>query len=370
MISFSKTLDYKELIKQHIERTGIDLYKLVEKGEVIQLEDWHFITKEDFESAETSLAENKKVIDFEVLENTKYLKEHIVERCECMIKTIRNNFNEYYEYFKDNDPDYIDRTYFFLSLKSIFEYPITVIEAYAKYNEYENVHQRIYYQHKMISGFLSDKNQRIKLNEMDFQPFFNKRLFNKDEKLINLFVFIDTQLKNIIDINIQGLNITESIVFRDFLDFLLTFRDYYISAFKDVKLRNIEHFENILKSTTEKKEHGTPPPTFEPQQESKTEPEQQQNPYPRIFTSFQAFQLCQHLMKNNVTKNELADVSCFFHLMVKDEFIFNNIKRKEFLEYLQIEHDIPIEKLRPDGYSITDPKKQIYTTVKNQFQLH
>lgn len=370
MFLSSKEIDYKEAIKRYIERTGNDLYKLVEKGEVIQLEEWHFITKENFESAKRKLAEYQKVIDNDILENSKINKFHIIQLCNHNIERIREQFKEYEKWLIDTDPDFIDCTFLFSFFKTIFEYPKIVIEAYGKYNGYEDTHQRIYYQHEIIFSFLAEKNQRIKLNEMDFQSFFNKRIFKKDEYLINVFMLIDTQLKFIVNIDYPFLHIAESEIFRTYFNFILEIRDYYISAFKDVKLKNIEHFENILKSTPEKKEHGTPPPTVETQQESETESEQQQNPYPRIFTSLEAFQLCKNLMKNNVTKNQLADVSFYFNEMKRDEYIFKNIQQKEFLEYLQIEHDIPLEKLRPDGYNVTDAKKQIYTTVKSQFKLH
>jgi len=94
-----------------------------------------------------------------------------------------------------------------------------------------------------------------------------------------------------------------------------------------------------------------------------TKPE---NPYPRIFVNYEAYSIFTELQKNLVrARYKLADYSFVYRQMLKDKFIYEGIKEKEFRDWLEqsefeIKLDDPLKTLTECS---TDWKNRIYSTI-------
>jgi hypothetical protein len=72
-----------------------------------------------------------------------------------------------------------------------------------------------------------------------------------------------------------------------------------------------------------------------------------QNPYPRIFKSFEAYTTFDNLYNKFENSNQnLANYSFLFHRMKKDNLIYDNIKHIEFIDFLSL-FDIHIDRIKP-----------------------
>jgi hypothetical protein len=75
--------------------------------------------------------------------------------------------------------------------------------------------------------------------------------------------------------------------------------------------------------------------------------EKEENPYPRIFTSFEAYTKFKNLLDEfGNTKENLANYSFVFHRMKRDKLIFDDYQQTQFVFFL-LDFDINISRIKP-----------------------
>nr|WP_315232681.1 hypothetical protein [uncultured Flavobacterium sp.] len=89
------------------------------------------------------------------------------------------------------------------------------------------------------------------------------------------------------------------------------------------------------------------------------------NLYPRIFTSHKAFDKFKKLREEfGNTKQNLSNYSFVYHRMVKDKFIFEDYKQTEFVFFL-LAFDINISRIKPKTQlGNNDLRESIYNSLK------
>lgn len=95
------------------------------------------------------------------------------------------------------------------------------------------------------------------------------------------------------------------------------------------------------------------------------EDESEPNPYPRIFTSIKAFDKFKKLREEFGDGDEdLANYSFVYHRMVKDKFIYDDYKQKEFVFFL-LDFNINIKRIKSKSQlGKTDFRESIYNSLK------
>jgi hypothetical protein len=72
----------------------------------------------------------------------------------------------------------------------------------------------------------------------------------------------------------------------------------------------------------------------------------EENPYPRIFTSIKAFEKFKNLLDEfGNTKENLANYSFVFHRMKRDELIYDDFQKLQFTYFL-LKFDINIDRIK------------------------
>lgn len=91
----------------------------------------------------------------------------------------------------------------------------------------------------------------------------------------------------------------------------------------------------------------------------------EENLYPRIFTSHKGFDKFKKLREEfGNTKQNLSNYSFVYHRMVKDKFIFEDYKQTEFVFFL-LNFDINISRIKPKTQlGNNDLRESIYNSVK------
>lgn len=91
----------------------------------------------------------------------------------------------------------------------------------------------------------------------------------------------------------------------------------------------------------------------------------EENPFPRIFTSPKAFNKFKKLNEEfGDTKQNLSNYSFVYHRMVKDKFIFEDYKQKDFVFFL-LDFDINIDRIKPKTQlGNNDFRESIYNSLK------
>lgn len=91
----------------------------------------------------------------------------------------------------------------------------------------------------------------------------------------------------------------------------------------------------------------------------------EENPYPRIFTSHKGFDQFKKLKEEfGNTKQNLSNYSFIYHRMVKDKLIFEDYKQTEFVFFL-LDFDINISRIKPKTQlGNNDLRESIYNSLK------
>lgn len=91
----------------------------------------------------------------------------------------------------------------------------------------------------------------------------------------------------------------------------------------------------------------------------------EENPYPRIFTSHKAFDKFKKLKEEfGNTKQNLSNYSFVYHRMIKDKLIFEDYKQTEFVFFL-LNFEINISRIKPKNQlGNNDFRESIYNSIK------
>lgn len=91
----------------------------------------------------------------------------------------------------------------------------------------------------------------------------------------------------------------------------------------------------------------------------------EENPYPRIFTSHKAFGKFKKLKEEfGNTKQNLSNYSFVYHRMIKDKLIFEDYKQTEFVFFL-LNFEINISRIKPKNQlGNNDFRESIYNSIK------
>jgi hypothetical protein len=92
------------------------------------------------------------------------------------------------------------------------------------------------------------------------------------------------------------------------------------------------------------------------------------NPYPRIFVDFNAFNIFDKFRKRIEERDQLADFSFLYRIMLKDELIYESIGDSEFRRWLTKAFQIEIDETKQLYLCETKNKKDLYTTIKQQMK--
>lgn len=98
----------------------------------------------------------------------------------------------------------------------------------------------------------------------------------------------------------------------------------------------------------------------------KTKPTDNPNLYPRIFKKPKGYLILRDFSENII--NELADYSFIYWSMQKDNLIFEDIKPKPFVEWLNKEFNTDIDKLKQLNICTTKNKLQLYSMIKDRYK--
>jgi hypothetical protein len=90
----------------------------------------------------------------------------------------------------------------------------------------------------------------------------------------------------------------------------------------------------------------------------------EQNPHPRIFTSFEAYTKFKNLLDEfGNTKENLANYSFVFHRMKRDKLIFDDYQQTQFIYFL-LDFDINISRIKPKSQlGNNDLREGIYNRI-------
>jgi hypothetical protein len=93
-----------------------------------------------------------------------------------------------------------------------------------------------------------------------------------------------------------------------------------------------------------------------------------ENPFPRLFKNIHAFNFFESL--ESMVRKPLTDYSFIFRRMQKDEFIFSDIKEREFRDFLIEQEKVSdIDKLKGLAYCTTTYKESVYNSKKIGYPL-
>lgn len=93
------------------------------------------------------------------------------------------------------------------------------------------------------------------------------------------------------------------------------------------------------------------------------------NPHPRIFTSGIAFKLFEYWHNQVHEKRQLAEYSYIYWAMVKDGYIFKDIRPTEFVAFLNDNFEILLQRLKQYTEVNGGNKIPKYTAIKLSFGL-
>ncbi|OFX58614.1 MAG: hypothetical protein A2066_10445 [Bacteroidetes bacterium GWB2_41_8] len=93
------------------------------------------------------------------------------------------------------------------------------------------------------------------------------------------------------------------------------------------------------------------------------------NPYPRIFVSGIAYKLFKHWQEQVSGNTHLAEYSFIYRAMIKDRYIFENVRSTEFIDFLNTNFEVTLSEIKT--YDLCKGRNKIarYSTAKRLFQL-
>ncbi|WP_040254127.1 hypothetical protein [Psychroserpens mesophilus] len=89
--------------------------------------------------------------------------------------------------------------------------------------------------------------------------------------------------------------------------------------------------------------------------------------HPRIFTTGLGYKLFE-LLKDNLVKNDHADYSFIYRMMIKDDLIYPTVGDSEFREWLNNEYMIVIDKTKQYDNCKTIDKINLYSILKDSIK--
>ena len=97
--------------------------------------------------------------------------------------------------------------------------------------------------------------------------------------------------------------------------------------------------------------------------------EQENNPYPHIFTNTNAYLVFKRFTLNITPKTQLADFSFIYRIMQKEGYITSNLRESDYRRWLDDEFEIVIDKTKGLVNCSTPHKEHSYSLIKELFQL-
>lgn len=95
--------------------------------------------------------------------------------------------------------------------------------------------------------------------------------------------------------------------------------------------------------------------------------ESNKNPFPRIFTSERGYRIFNSFSENVNPNTQLSDYSFIYWKLYLDEFIHQGVAPKEFIDWLNKEFEVTLEKLKQLHLCSPKNREPLYNTLK---QLH
>ena len=96
--------------------------------------------------------------------------------------------------------------------------------------------------------------------------------------------------------------------------------------------------------------------------------DERKNPYPQIFINFKTYELFKHWQNQVSERTQLAEYSFIYWAMLKDGFIYKNIKSKDFIEFLNDKFEIALSELKQYNNCKGGGKESKYSTAKLLFK--
>ena len=332
-ISFIKN-NYESEILNWNKKNNNNLTKWLKSGQLVKIEEWHFINKERLIEQKQVLKDLYGLIDM-ILINNADMHDEIIHMCKNNALSIRNTIDEYFASAMD-----IAITLPFVSLcPKIIEQPQYLIEAHLKYDDNLSEYQKIYYRYDYLKnkiGFGKDKflKYKKKLNSS-----IRLEVSNKNNDLINnMFLFIEQFIEDLNSMHRTQFNYIASPLFRLLFKEIIKFKDYYYVVFGRFSFTNILETEKLLNSLDEYAE-----PDLQLSQKNKLDTNDLLSTFNKIIKG----SLRPHLIKNdNLSKiNDLLKISFYYDdesksLKTDDENWNLTAKNGQLLE-LSIDTDNP-----------------------------
>lgn len=180
--------------------------------------------------------------------------------------------------------------------------------------------------------------QSIKLTERDAKTSIHATYYNQETDSNES---LKDEIASLIECN--SIEHSNLIKHRAILSDL---KDYILAFYKDLLNNDIESFESNKNC-------------------SKIE----NNPFPEIFTSDNAYSLFLKFRKSITEKTELADYSFIYRSMQRDKLIQDILRESDYRRWLNKEFEITIDKTKVLNACSTPTKEFAYELLKEQFSL-
>ena len=254
-ISFIKE-NYKTHIHNYNNKNNCNIYEWVDEGELIKIEEWHFINKENFQIISDELQEYLKIVDLKLISLNQGLKENILSYCEKEKWTVSEMANDYFKHFPDGE---VFEMPLFSICHRIIEQPAYVIKAADEYDNQDLVEaQKTYYIHNRINAKIHYAMDKFDEFNIELEELVNYQLARGYDKtiILNLFLFTEQFINRLKYYRPSGINYFESPLFKKFFTSILNYKKRYIHYHGDFDFENINEILNLLNSIQKNKKNN------------------------------------------------------------------------------------------------------------------
>lgn len=92
------------------------------------------------------------------------------------------------------------------------------------------------------------------------------------------------------------------------------------------------------------------------------------NPFPRIFSSEIGFDFFKRLQSEIKSKYKIAEYSFIYRMLLKDSYINSNVRVSDFIEWININFEPDLERLKTLNDIETDNRIRLYNIIKSNLQ--
>jgi len=243
-ISFNSNLDYKKAIEQYNKNHNNDLNRWINTGQMVKVEKWLFVGKDELERQKKELECIFRVINFKIIQLN-----NLQEKIKFEIRVKANEVKERLKNIFDSREERTIKYGLQNICIRIIEQPLHLLEVVEKYPDTLKKNQQIYYRYKYLFGLSTFAKDKFDINMIDFE---NDIDIQKSKELLNkIFLFIEWFINKLKYYNNSDFDYLKSKPFSHLFSMIIKYKGYYQEVFNSFNFPNIVEAERRLSKSHE-----------------------------------------------------------------------------------------------------------------------